>query len=60
MIQDTEELATLALYSAELKLAVYNKEKQTVREIILKPNTSWGGSGALGCQIAEGLLHKIH
>jgi len=60
VIGDAEELATLALYSAELKLAVYNKVKQTVREVVLKPNTTWGGSGALGCQIAEGLLHKIN
>ena len=60
VIGDSDELAILATYSPELKLAVYNKVKKNVREVILKPNASWGGSGALGCQIAEGLLHNIN
>jgi len=58
-IENAEELATLALYQSELKLVVYNKASKEVRHVVLKPSLQWGGSGALGCEIAEGYMHTL-
>jgi hypothetical protein len=58
-IENAEELATLALYQSELKLVVYNKASKEVRHVGLKPDLKWGGSGALGCEIAEGYMHTL-
>jgi hypothetical protein len=30
-----------------------------VREVLLTPNTAWGGEGSLGCGIGYGYLHRI-
>ncbi|KAL3117220.1 hypothetical protein niasHT_007623 [Heterodera trifolii] len=42
-----------------LKLYVYNVDSDSVREVILTPNGSWGGEGCLGCDIGYGYLHRI-
>ena len=42
-----------------LKLYVYNIEVDSVREVTLTPNSSWGGEGCLGCNIGYGYLHRI-
>ncbi|KAI3413872.1 hypothetical protein GPALN_011347 [Globodera pallida] len=42
-----------------LKLYVYNVDSDSVREVTLTPNASWGGDGCLGCDIGYGYLHRI-
>lgn len=43
----------------QLKLYVYNFELDNVREVLLTPNSAWGGEGSLGCGIGYGYLHRI-
>lgn len=43
----------------QLKLYVYNFEIDSVREVLLTPNSAWGGEGSLGCGIGYGYLHRI-
>ncbi len=56
-----EDLFTLIESSEnkQLKLYVYNSDLDTVREVLLTPNSAWGGEGALGCGIGYGYLHRI-
>ena len=42
-----------------MKLYVYNYELDNVREVLLTPNSAWGGEGSLGCGIGYGYLHRI-
>ncbi|TPX43723.1 hypothetical protein SeLEV6574_g04899 [Synchytrium endobioticum] len=42
-----------------LQLFVYNKDVDSVREVLLVPNDDWGGPGFLGCDIGYGYIHKI-
>lgn len=30
-----------------------------MREVLLTPNSAWGGEGSLGCGIGYGYLHRI-
>ncbi|THD23299.1 Golgi reassembly-stacking protein 2 [Fasciola hepatica] len=43
----------------QVKLYVYNSDWDTCREVRLCPNSNWGGSGLLGCDIGYGYLHRI-
>jgi hypothetical protein len=43
----------------QLKLYVYNVDLDTVREVLLTPNSAWGGEGSIGCGIGYGYLHRI-
>lgn len=56
-----EDLFTLIESSEnkQLKLYVYNFELDNVREVLLTPNSAWGGEGSLGCGIGYGYLHRI-
>lgn len=38
---------------------VYNTEDDRCREVVIKPNSQWGGEGSLGCGIGYGYLHRI-
>lgn len=38
---------------------MYNFDLDTVREVLLTPNSAWGGEGSLGCGIGYGYLHRI-
>ncbi|ENN77145.1 Golgi reassembly-stacking protein 2-like [Dendroctonus ponderosae] len=42
-----------------LKLYVYNCEQDSCREVIITPNSQWGGAGLVGCGIGYGYLHRI-
>ncbi|XP_066254788.1 Golgi reassembly-stacking protein 2 [Euwallacea similis] len=42
-----------------LKLYVYNCEEDSCREVVITPNSKWGGEGILGCGIGYGYLHRI-
>uniref|UniRef100_G3W813 PDZ GRASP-type domain-containing protein n=1 Tax=Sarcophilus harrisii TaxID=9305 RepID=G3W813_SARHA len=42
-----------------LKLMVYNSETDLCREVVVTPNSAWGGEGSLGCGIGYGYLHRI-
>ncbi|XP_015262751.1 PREDICTED: Golgi reassembly-stacking protein 2 [Gekko japonicus] len=42
-----------------LKLYVYNTDTDNCREVVITPNSSWGGEGSLGCGIGYGYLHRI-
>ncbi|XP_051814772.1 Golgi reassembly-stacking protein 2-like [Acanthochromis polyacanthus] len=43
----------------ELKLYVYNTDTDNCREVVITPNSDWGGEGSLGCGIGYGYLHRI-
>uniref|UniRef100_A0A3P9BC05 Golgi reassembly stacking protein 2 n=1 Tax=Maylandia zebra TaxID=106582 RepID=A0A3P9BC05_9CICH len=43
----------------ELKLYVYNTDADNCREVVITPNSDWGGEGSLGCGIGYGYLHRI-
>ncbi|XP_048836535.1 Golgi reassembly-stacking protein 2-like [Brienomyrus brachyistius] len=42
-----------------LKLYVYNTDTDNCREVVITPNSVWGGEGSLGCGIGYGYLHRI-
>lgn len=42
-----------------LRLHVYNHEYAVTRLVTLTPSRSWGGSGALGCVLGFGALHRL-
>ncbi|KAB8343012.1 hypothetical protein FH972_022606 [Carpinus fangiana] len=42
-----------------LRLHVYNHEYNVTRLLTLTPSRSWGGTGALGCVLGYGALHRI-
>ncbi|EON67061.1 hypothetical protein W97_06178 [Coniosporium apollinis CBS 100218] len=42
-----------------LRLYVYNHEYNVTRSVTITPNRSWGGTGALGCTLGFGALHRI-
>lgn len=43
----------------QVRLLVFNIEKEQVREVSVIPDFHWGGSGCLGCDVASGALHRI-
>lgn len=42
-----------------LRLHVYNHEYNVTREVSIQPSRNWGGTGALGCVLGFGALHRI-
>lgn len=38
---------------------VYSASTDSVREVSITPNPSWGGDGMLGCDIGRGILHRL-
>jgi len=42
-----------------LRLWVYNHEYNVTRLVTIQPSRSWGGTGALGCVLGFGALHRI-
>jgi len=61
VFHDIDELveAVTSNINQRMNVYVYNSESETVREVILMPNTDWGGDGCIGCDIGTGLLHRI-
>ena len=45
--------------SRTLRLWVYNHEYAVTRLVAITPSRSWGGSGALGCVLGFGALHRL-
>lgn len=43
----------------QVQLYVYNSVTEDVRVVQITPNSEWGGSGSLGCDIGYGYLHRI-
>uniref|UniRef100_A0A3Q2PW71 Golgi reassembly stacking protein 2 n=1 Tax=Fundulus heteroclitus TaxID=8078 RepID=A0A3Q2PW71_FUNHE len=60
-MRETEDLFSLveAHEGKELKLYVYNTDADNCREVVITPNSDWGGEGSLGCKIGFGYLHRI-
>mmetsp|Transcript_12792 Transcript_12792/g.35358 ORF Transcript_12792/g.35358 Transcript_12792/m.35358 type:complete len:199 (-) Transcript_12792:139-735(-) len=42
-----------------LKIAVYNSQSESVREVTVVANYNWGGDGCIGCGMGTGLLHCL-
>ncbi|KOS18967.1 Uncharacterized protein ESCO_000847 [Escovopsis weberi] len=42
-----------------LRLYVYNNEYDVSREVTIRPSRGWGGSGAIGCTLGFGALHRL-
>ncbi|XP_050717052.1 Golgi reassembly-stacking protein 2-like [Eriocheir sinensis] len=61
VLHESEDLFSLieAHVGRPLKLYVYNVETDSCREVTVTPDTEWGGSGSLGCDIGYGYLHRI-
>ncbi|KAM4731057.1 Golgi reassembly-stacking protein 2-like [Anableps anableps] len=60
-MRESEDLFSLveAHEGKELKLYVYNTDADNCREVVITPNSDWGGDGSLGCKIGFGYLHRI-
>ncbi|XP_018093079.1 uncharacterized protein LOC734511 isoform X1 [Xenopus laevis] len=61
VMNESEDLFSLIETHEEkpLKLYVYNTDTDNCREVVITPNTAWGGEGSLGCGIGYGYLHRI-
>nr|XP_056717265.1 Golgi reassembly-stacking protein 2 [Euleptes europaea] len=61
VMNESEDLFSLieTHESKPLKLYVYNTDTDNCREVVITPNSSWGGEGSLGCGIGYGYLHRI-
>lgn len=44
---------------SSLSLFVFDKEKESVRGVVLQPCDDWGGEGCLGCDVGSGFLHRV-
>ncbi|KAF2760693.1 hypothetical protein EJ05DRAFT_507952 [Pseudovirgaria hyperparasitica] len=42
-----------------LRLQVYNHEYDVTRPVTITPSRGWGGTGALGCVLGFGALHRV-
>jgi hypothetical protein len=56
---DLEDFAQSLRTNKQLPIMVYNLKQDKVREVVVIPNEHWGGKGMLGCDLADGALHKI-
>ena len=43
----------------QVNLFVFNSVKKAVRKVPITINPNWGGQGSLGCDIADGYMHKM-
>ncbi|XP_071774047.2 Golgi reassembly-stacking protein 2-like [Centroberyx gerrardi] len=61
VMNETEDLFSLieTHEGQGLKLYVYNTDTDNCREVVITPNSEWGGEGSLGCGIGYGYLHRI-
>lgn len=61
VMNESEDLFSLieSHEAKPLKLYVYNTDTDNCREVIITPNSAWGGEGSLGCGIGYGYLHRI-
>ena len=61
ILHESEDLFTLieTHEGKQLKLYVYNCDEDRCREVIITPNSKWGGEGSLGAGIGFGYLHRI-
>lgn len=61
ILHESEDLFTLieTHENKALKLYVYNCEEDRCREVVITPNSKWGGEGSLGAGIGFGYLHRI-
>lgn len=61
VLHESEDFYSLveAHHGRQLKLYVYNLETDKCRDVIIIPDSSWGGEGSLGCGIGYGYLHRI-
>lgn len=61
ILHESEDLFTLieTHEGKQLKLYVYNCDEDQCREVVITPNTKWGGEGSLGAGIGFGYLHRI-
>jgi len=61
MLNDQDDLFTLieSHDGRQLKLFVYNSDCDVSREVVITPNSVWGGDGSIGCGIGYGYLHRI-
>ncbi|EDV26868.1 uncharacterized protein TRIADDRAFT_23196 [Trichoplax adhaerens] len=60
-LQEAGDLYNLieAFDGKPIRLYVYSTETDSCRQVIVTPNSKWGGSGSLGCGIGYGYLHRI-
>lgn len=61
ILHESEDLFTLieTHENKQLKLYVYNCDEDRCREVVITPNSQWGGEGSLGAGIGFGYLHRI-
>lgn len=61
ILHESEDLFTLieTHEGKQLKLYVYNCDEDRCREVLITPNSKWGGEGSLGAGIGFGYLHRI-
>ena len=47
------------MLNKRVEFYVYSVASDSVREVSITPNPSWGGDGMLGCDIGRGILHRL-
>ncbi|KAI8898745.1 GRASP55/65 PDZ-like domain-containing protein [Globomyces pollinis-pini] len=61
LLNDNNDFADLIQVNQNkpLSLYVYNTDMDVVREVVIVPDSNWGGLGSLGCEIGYGFSHRI-
>lgn len=61
ILHESEDLFSLieTHENKQLKIYVYNIDEDKCREVVIIPNSKWGGEGSLGAGIGFGYLHRI-
>ncbi|KNE65257.1 hypothetical protein AMAG_19448 [Allomyces macrogynus ATCC 38327] len=52
-------IAARANEGKPVRLFVYSAAQRAVRDVVLMPNSNWGGRGLIGAELGYGALHKI-
>jgi hypothetical protein len=61
LFNDAEDFFTLINFNEckPIPLYVYSSITDDVRMVSIVPNSKWGGTGSLGCDVGYGILHRI-
>nr|CEL66757.1 TPA: gorasp2-prov protein, putative [Neospora caninum Liverpool] len=61
VFRDVEDLvdSVSAALNRHLQIFVFNAATESIREVLIVPNSDWGGEGSLGCELGSGYLHRL-
>ncbi|KEP66192.1 UNVERIFIED_CONTAM: gorasp2-prov protein [Hammondia hammondi] len=61
VFRDVDDLvdSVAAALNRHLQIFVFNASTERIREVLIVPNSAWGGEGSLGCELGSGYLHRL-